>query len=248
MKTGVAPSLSIASRERVSAQSRATISRAPYGFRATIRSTWGPCPRSWMRASEVDEDRCRGALQRHRRAHRRIASICAVNYTVDRGAHIRSRRRCGVQGLASGSSDVVWPAAPTCTTAFTITDVRECSRALRSGQCRPFDARRMLALGEGVAVVVLKRLADAERDGIRVYAVIKGVGGSSDGKAWVSRHRAKKDSARARAAYARRGCRPRASAGGSACTGTVVAIERAGCALRTVQRGGTRAAVAPWAR
>ena len=32
-------------------------------------------------------------------------------------------------------------------------------------------------------MVVLKRLADAERDGDRIYAVIKGVGGGSDGNA-----------------------------------------------------------------
>ena len=31
-------------------------------------------------------------------------------------------------------------------------------------------------------MLVLKRLADAERDGDRIYAVIKGVGGSSDGR------------------------------------------------------------------
>jgi len=31
-------------------------------------------------------------------------------------------------------------------------------------------------------MVVLKRLADAERDGDRIYAVIRGVGGSSDGR------------------------------------------------------------------
>ncbi len=38
-------------------------------------------------------------------------------------------------------------------------------------------------LGEGIGMIVLKRLEDAERDGHRIYAVIKGVGSSSDGKA-----------------------------------------------------------------
>ena len=37
-------------------------------------------------------------------------------------------------------------------------------------------------LGEGLGILVLKRLEDAERDGDKIYAVIKGVGSSSDGK------------------------------------------------------------------
>ena len=37
-------------------------------------------------------------------------------------------------------------------------------------------------MGEGAALFVLKRLADAERDGDRVYAVVRGMGGASDGK------------------------------------------------------------------
>ena len=52
-----------------------------------------------------------------------------------------------------------------------------------TGQCRAFDAKADgIALGEGVACLVLKRLEDAERDGDRVYAVIEGVAGSSDGR------------------------------------------------------------------
>ncbi len=48
---------------------------------------------------------------------------------------------------------------------------------------RPFDADAdgMLS-GEGVGMVLLKRLADAERDGDRIYALIRGIGSSSDGR------------------------------------------------------------------
>ncbi|MFO0807665.1 MAG: SDR family NAD(P)-dependent oxidoreductase [Gemmataceae bacterium] len=52
-----------------------------------------------------------------------------------------------------------------------------------SGDAKPFDAAGDgTILGEGLGVVVLKRLADAERDANRIYAVIKGIGSSSDGK------------------------------------------------------------------
>lgn len=52
-----------------------------------------------------------------------------------------------------------------------------------TGRCRPFDAAADgIALGEGVGCLVLKRLADAERDGDRIYAVVKAVGTSSDGR------------------------------------------------------------------
>jgi acyl transferase domain-containing protein/NAD(P)-dependent dehydrogenase (short-subunit alcohol dehydrogenase family) len=52
-----------------------------------------------------------------------------------------------------------------------------------TGNARPFDAKADgTILGEGLGVLVLKRLADAERDGDRIYAVIKAIGSSSDGK------------------------------------------------------------------
>ncbi|MEJ2656993.1 MAG: SDR family oxidoreductase [Desulfobacterales bacterium] len=52
-----------------------------------------------------------------------------------------------------------------------------------TGDARPFskDADGTI-LGEGIGLFVLKRLEDAQKEGRRIYAVIKGVGSSSDGK------------------------------------------------------------------
>ena len=53
----------------------------------------------------------------------------------------------------------------------------------RRQETRPFDVESDgMMIGEGVGMVLLKRLTDAERDGDRIYAVIKGIGTSSDGK------------------------------------------------------------------
>jgi len=52
-----------------------------------------------------------------------------------------------------------------------------------TGDARPFskDADGTV-LGEGIGMLVLKRLEDAEKDSDRIYAVIKALGSSSDGK------------------------------------------------------------------
>ena len=55
--------------------------------------------------------------------------------------------------------------------------------ALSATGTRPFDAGADgFVMAEGAALFVLKRLADAERDGDRIYAVLLGIAGSSDGK------------------------------------------------------------------
>ncbi len=51
-----------------------------------------------------------------------------------------------------------------------------------TGDARPFaDNADGTILGEGIGVVAVKRLADAERDGDRIYALLRGIGTSSDG-------------------------------------------------------------------
>ncbi|MCB0282200.1 MAG: SDR family NAD(P)-dependent oxidoreductase [Calditrichaeota bacterium] len=55
--------------------------------------------------------------------------------------------------------------------------------ALSATGTRPYDEDADgFVMGEGAAIFLLKRLEDAERDGDKIYAVIRGIGGSSDGK------------------------------------------------------------------
>lgn len=51
----------------------------------------------------------------------------------------------------------------------------------KSGRCAPFDAAADgLIVGEGCGLVILKRLADAQKDGDEILAVIRGIGTSND--------------------------------------------------------------------
>ena len=53
----------------------------------------------------------------------------------------------------------------------------------QKGSIRPFDTDSDgMLIGEGIGMLVLKRLEDAERDGDRIYGLLTGVGSSSDGR------------------------------------------------------------------
>jgi acyl transferase domain-containing protein/acyl carrier protein len=55
--------------------------------------------------------------------------------------------------------------------------------ALSATGTRPYaEGADGFVMGEGAAIFLMKRLADAERDGDKIYAVLRGMGGSSDGK------------------------------------------------------------------
>jgi acyl transferase domain-containing protein/NAD(P)H-dependent flavin oxidoreductase YrpB (nitropropane dioxygenase family)/NAD(P)-dependent dehydrogenase (short-subunit alcohol dehydrogenase family)/acyl carrier protein len=111
-----------------------------------------------------------------------------VNYTVDAAcASSLAAVHLGCRELEAGASDVVIVGGADTVQNQVAYMCFSKTRALSpTGRCRPFDAAADgIAISEGVAMVVLRRLADAERDGDRIYAVIRGVAGSSDG-----RHRA----------------------------------------------------------
>ncbi|MQY08230.1 beta-ketoacyl synthase N-terminal-like domain-containing protein [Actinomadura macrotermitis] len=90
-----------------------------------------------------------------------------------------------VRALRSGQCDAMLAGAVHHAHHATLWSVFNRLRALSpSGRIRPFDrSADGTLLAEGTGVVLLKRLADAERAGDRVHAVIRGVGSSSDGRA-----------------------------------------------------------------
>ncbi|MFE3414774.1 SDR family NAD(P)-dependent oxidoreductase [Streptomyces mirabilis] len=109
-----------------------------------------------------------------------------ANYTVDAAcASSLTAVDVACKELVSGTSDLVLCGGADLHNGINDYLLFASAHALSpSGRSAPFDsAADGIALGEGVGCVVLKRLADAERDGDRVYAVIKGVGSASDGRA-----------------------------------------------------------------
>jgi acyl transferase domain-containing protein/NAD(P)-dependent dehydrogenase (short-subunit alcohol dehydrogenase family)/acyl carrier protein len=86
--------------------------------------------------------------------------------------------------LAAGRADLVLTGGvDTFNDIFMFTCFSKTPALSPTGSARPFDAGADgTVLGEGLGLMVLKRLEDARRDGDRIYAVLRGVGSSSDGK------------------------------------------------------------------
>jgi acyl transferase domain-containing protein/NAD(P)H-dependent flavin oxidoreductase YrpB (nitropropane dioxygenase family)/NAD(P)-dependent dehydrogenase (short-subunit alcohol dehydrogenase family) len=108
-----------------------------------------------------------------------------VNFSVDAAcASSLAALYIGLRELRAGTSDVALIAATdTHNQPGDYLSFSKVHALSPRGRCRTFDATADgIVISEGVAMIVLKRLADAERDGDRIYAVIKGMGGSSDGR------------------------------------------------------------------
>jgi acyl transferase domain-containing protein/NAD(P)-dependent dehydrogenase (short-subunit alcohol dehydrogenase family) len=86
--------------------------------------------------------------------------------------------------LTSGRSDmVITGGVDTFNDIFMYTCFSQTQALSPTGDARPFDITADgTILGEGLGILLLKRLDDARRDQDRIYAVIRGMGTSSDGK------------------------------------------------------------------
>ncbi|MGW1870878.1 beta-ketoacyl synthase N-terminal-like domain-containing protein [Streptomyces mauvecolor] len=107
-------------------------------------------------------------------------------YTVDAAcASSLVALRHAVDDLATGRCDVMLAGGVHHCHDVTLWSVFDRLGALSAThRIRPFHrSADGILIGKGTAVVVLKRLADAVREGDRVYAVIRGVGIASDGRA-----------------------------------------------------------------
>jgi acyl transferase domain-containing protein/phosphopantetheinyl transferase len=107
------------------------------------------------------------------------------NFTIDAAcASSLIALERATQDLAAGRCDLALVGGVHCSTPAPILMIFCQLDALsRRERLRPFDERADgTVLGEGLGFVVLKRAEDAERDGHRVYAVVTGVGSSSDGR------------------------------------------------------------------
>ena len=108
-----------------------------------------------------------------------------MNCVVDAAcASSLSALRMAISELESHRSDMmITGGVDTDNTIFMYMSFSKTPAFSRQGQIKPFsaDADGML-IGEALGMMVLKRLSDAERDGDRIYAVIKGMGTASDGK------------------------------------------------------------------
>jgi len=104
-----------------------------------------------------------------------VDAACASSFSA---LHLASME------LATGKSDmVVTGGIDTFNDIFMYMCFSKTPALSPSGDIKPFDASGDgTILGEGLGIMVIKRLADAERDGDRIYAVVRGVGSSSDGK------------------------------------------------------------------
>ncbi len=155
----------------------------PEGLRASILERWQG--RVGQRYPAITEDTMPGELPNI--ISGRVANLLDLrgpNFTCDAAcASSMAAVSSAVDLLADGHCDaVITGGVDRNMHASTFVKFAKIG-ALSATGSRPFgEGADGFVMGEGAGVMLLKRLADAERDGDRIYAVIRGVGSSSDGR------------------------------------------------------------------
>ncbi len=159
-----------------------------YAVRSELpRFVENPDDHVWERLPEWSEESFAGSLLNV--AAGRVANrmdLGGLNFTVDAAcASSLTAIAMAVNELETGRSNVaIAGGVDTVQSPFGFLCFSKTQALSPTGRPKTFDqGADGIAISEGLAVVVLKRLADAERDGDRIYAVIKAMAGSSDGKA-----------------------------------------------------------------
>ena len=111
--------------------------------------------------------------------------LMGVNYVVDAAcASSLIAVEQAVKELVDGRCDMMLAGGVQASTPAQIFMMFCQLNALSRNKIRPFDVNADgTLLAEGLGILVLKRLSDAQQDGDRIYAVLKAMGSSSDGKA-----------------------------------------------------------------
>ncbi len=108
-----------------------------------------------------------------------------INTVVDAAcAASLSAMQLAIDELLTGRADmVISGGVDTDNSPFMYLSFSKTPAFSKSGKISPYSTESDgMLIGEGVGMLLLKRLADAERDNDRIYAVIRGIGSSSDGK------------------------------------------------------------------
>ncbi|NCC32137.1 MAG: 3-hydroxyacyl-[acyl-carrier-protein] dehydratase FabA, partial [Chloroflexia bacterium] len=115
----------------------------------------------------------------------RACGLGGVHYALDAAcASSLYALKFACDCLASGKADLMLAGAVSCADPLFVHTGFSIFQAYppEGGASRPLDrASKGLTSGEGAGMVVLKRHADAVRDGDRIYGIIRGIGLSNDG-------------------------------------------------------------------
>lgn len=165
----------------------ATELASTYGIRSGIMQLFGSIPEEIQSIlPKLTEDSFPGVLSNvisGRIANR--LNLGGRNYTVDAAcASSLAAVDVACQELSSNRSDMVLVGGADFHNGINDFLMFSSTYALSKKGCSAsFSADADgIVLGEGIGVLVLKRLEDAERDGNKIYAVIKAIEGSSDGR------------------------------------------------------------------